>query len=156
MFGEPRNLVSDTIRRISGIAMESGGGKARLILMSTTAYTNLRSGEKNGIGEKIILSILKLLLPPHRDNMLAAEYLQERVGKDNGKMEWVAVRPDTLVDEVDDAAYELSESPVRSPIFDAGKTSRTNVSRFIADLLASDSAWQEWRFKMPVIYNGRR
>ena len=153
MFGKPRNLVFDTIRNISEIVMEKADKKVKLILMSTTGYTNTITGEKNSLGERIILSILKLLLPPHRDNVKAANYLHEEIGEDNEKIEWIAVRPDTLVNEDNKSTYEVYESPVRSPVFNAGTTSRINVSHFMADLLINERLWREWQFKMPVVYN---
>ena len=153
IFGKPRNLVFDTIRSISEIIMAKADKKVKLILMSTTGYTNTLTGEKNSLGERIILSILKLLLPPHRDNVKAANYLHEEIGKDNEKIKWIAVRPDTLVNEDNKSAYEVYESPVRSPIFNAGTTSRINVSHFMADLLINERLWREWQFKMPVVYN---
>jgi len=153
IFGKPRNLVFDTIRNISEIVTEKADKKVKLILMSTTGYTNTITGEKNSLGERIILSILKLLLPPHRDNVKAANYLHEEIGKDNEKIEWIAVRPDTLVNEDNKSAYEVYESPVRSPVFNAGTTSRINVSHFMADLLINERLWREWQFKMPVVYN---
>lgn len=153
IFGKPRNLVFNTIRNIREIVMEKVDKKVKLILMSTTGYTNTITGEKNSLGERIILSILKLLLPPHRDNVKAANYLHEEIGKDNEKIKWIAVRPDTLVNEDNKSAYEVYESPVRSPVFNAGTTSRINVSHFIADLLINERLWREWQFKMPAVYN---
>ena len=153
IFGKPRNLVYNTIRNIREIVMEKVDKKVKLILMSTTGYTNTITGEKNSLGERIILSILKLLLPPHRDNVKAANYLHEEIGKDNEKIKWIAVRPDTLVNEDNKSAYEVYESPVRSPVFNAGTTSRINVSHFMADLLINERLWREWQFKMPVVYN---
>ena len=153
IFGKPRNLVFDTIRNISEIVKEKADKKVKLILMSTTGYTNTITGEKNSLGERIILSILKLLLPPHCDNVKAANYLHEEIGKDNEKIEWIAVRPDTLVNEDNQSTYEVYESPVRSPVFNAGTTSRINVSHFMADLLINERLWREWQFKMPVVYN---
>ena len=153
IFGKPRNLVFDTIRNISKIVKEKADKKVKIILMSTTGYTNTITGEKNSLGERIILSILKLLLPPHRDNVKAANYLHKVIGKDNEKIEWIAVRPDTLVNEDNNSAYEVYESPVRSPVFNAGTTSRINVSHFMADLLINERLWREWQFKMPVVYN---
>lgn len=153
IFGKPRNLVFDTIRNISEIVKEKADKKVKLILMCTTGYANTITGEKNSLGERIILSILKLLLPPHRDNVKAANYLHEEIGKDNEKIEWIAVRPDTLVNEDNMSAYEVYESPVRSPVFNAGTTSRINVSHFMADLLINERLWREWQFKMPVVYN---
>jgi nucleoside-diphosphate-sugar epimerase len=153
MFGKPRNLVSDTIRNVCETARERADKKIRLILMSTTAYTNAATGEKNSSGEGIVLSILKLLLPPHRDNVKVAGYLQNEISKEDEKIEWVAVRPDTLVNEDNESAYEVHKSPLRSPVFNAGKTSRINVSHFMVELLTNDSLWREWQFKMPVVYN---
>ena len=153
MFGKPRDLVSGSIRNISKTIKEMSDKKVKLIIMSTTAYTNTIKGEKNSIGEKIIFSTLKLLLPPHRDNVMAAQYLQEEIGKENKKIEWIAVRPDTLVNEGTTSPYEIYDSPISSPIFNAGKTSRINVSHFMADLLTNDRLWREWQYKMPVIYN---
>jgi hypothetical protein len=140
MFGKPRNL-------------ERADKKVRLILMSTTAYTNTMTGEKNSSGEKIILSILKLLLPPHRDNVMAADYLHEGIGKEHEKIEWIAVRPDALINRDNVSAYDVHESPIRSPIFNAGTTSRINVGQFMVELVLNEELWQEWKFKMPVIYN---
>jgi hypothetical protein len=153
IFGKPRDLVFDTIRNICGSVDGNVDAKVKLILMSTTAYTNTLAGEKNSLGERIIFSVLKLLLPPHRDNVKAANYLHEEIGKNNKKIEWIAVRPDTLIDKDAESEYEVHESPVRSPVFNAGTVSRINVSRFMDALLADEGLWREWRFRMPVVYN---
>jgi len=153
MFGNPRYLVFDAIRSISETIKKTTDNKIKLILMSTTAYSNTLRAETNSIGEKIILSLLKLLLPPHRDNVKAANYLIKEIGKDDEKIEWIAVRPDTLVNNDNESSYEIYESPERSPIFNAGTTSRINVSRFMTELLLNTMLWQKWQFKMPVIYN---
>lgn len=50
--------------------------------------------------------------------------------------------------------YEVYPSPVTSPVFNAGKTSRVNVGHFVADLITIESTWKRWRGQMPVIYNG--
>lgn len=153
MYGRPRDLVSGTIRNVCRAIKATADRKVKLVLMSTTAYTNTRTGEKNSLGEGMVFAALKLLLPPHCDNMNAADFLQEGIRKDNGKIDWVAVRPDSLVNEDTVSAYETLGSRVRSPIFNAGKVSRINVSHFMADLLTNDGLWQEWKFKMPVLYN---
>ena len=153
MFGNPRNLVFDAIRRISETIKKTEDKKIRLILMSTTAYTNKLTAEVNSLGERIVLFILKILLPPHRDNVKAANYLIKGIGRDDETIEWIAVRPDTLVNNDNESKYEIYESPVRSPIFNAGTTSRINVSHFMAELLMNEMLWHKWQFKMPVIYN---
>jgi hypothetical protein len=87
------------------------------------------------------------------DNEKAADYLRTRIGQKDGMIEWVAVRPDGLANENSVTEYELHASPVRSAIFDAGKTSRINVSHFMADLITDNDRWEKWRGRMPVIYN---
>jgi hypothetical protein len=124
----------------------------KFILMSTTAYTNKTIGEKNSLGEKIIFSLLKVLLPPHRDNMLAADHLVHKLGTNSG-ISWIAVRPDSLIDEEDVTKYEIHNHKIRSPLFNPGKTSRINVSHFMAELVTNDKLWQDWKQKTPVIYN---
>jgi len=72
---------------------------------------------------------------------------------DDAAIEWVVVRPDTLHNDAEPTEYELHASPTRSAIFDAGKTSRPNVARYVADLLTNAALWHEWKTKMPVIYD---
>ena len=151
LFGQPQKLVVNVVKKITAaIASESTAKK--LILMSTTAYTNTNQGEKNTFGEGLVLSLLKILLPPHKDNMLAGDHLVYDVGA-SGKIEWIAVRPDGLVDEDSTSEYEIHENKIKSPIFNAGKTSRINVGHFMVELLVNESLWKEWKYKTPVIYN---
>jgi hypothetical protein len=63
------------------------------------------------------------------------------------------VRPDNLINEDKVTEYVLFPSPVRSAIFDAGKTSRINVGHFMASLITNDNLWSNWKGQMPVIYN---
>ncbi|WP_096154139.1 MULTISPECIES: NAD(P)-binding oxidoreductase [Bacillus] len=153
MFGNPRNLVFDAIKRVCETVKNNANKKVKIILMGTTGYTNTISGEANSTGEKIIFSVLELLLPPHRDNIKAANHLIREIGKEDEKIEWAIVRPDTLVNHDEESSYEIFESPVRSPLFNPGKTSRINVSRFITELVTVEKTWIEWRFKTPVVYN---
>jgi nucleoside-diphosphate-sugar epimerase len=151
IFGHPRKLVSNTIIRIIEV-LQSLNINPKFILMSTTAYTNKMIGESDTIGEKIIFALLKLLLPPHKDNMLAADYLIYKLGT-NTKIHWAAVRPDSLFDEENVSNYEISNCKLKSPIFNPGKTSRINVSDFMAELISNDELWKDWDNKTPVIYN---
>ena len=154
MFGSPRYLVLDAIRTLSEAIRKNTENKVKLILMSTTAYTNYLSGEKNTIGEKIVFTLLTALLPPHRDNVAAANFLIYEIGnKQDKNIEWVAVRPDTLTNDDEESEYGIYESLVRSPIFNAGKTSRINVSHFMAELVTDEGLWKKWLYKTPVLYN---
>ncbi|WP_026065165.1 NAD(P)-dependent oxidoreductase [Amphibacillus jilinensis] len=153
VFGNPRYLVFDAVKKVIENRDQKTDNKLKLILMSTTAYTNALAQEKHSIGEKLIFSLLNLLLPPHRDNVRAANYLVTEMRNEDAQVEWTAVRPDTLVNTDHESSYKVYESPVRSPIFNAGKTSRINVSHFIAELVTNESLWEKWKRKTPVIYN---
>jgi len=151
MFGKPRKLVADTVKKIA-TAIASDNTAKKFVLMSTAAYTNKHQGETNTFAEKLLFSLLEKVLPPHKDNILAGDHLIYELGKSE-KTEWVAVRPDTLFDEETKSEYEIFENKIRSPVFNAGKTSRINVGHFIVDLLTNNNSWENWKYKTPVIYN---
>lgn len=153
MFGKPRMLVTNCIKKVCEAIQENKNGKVKIILMSTTANQNRMVNEQYSIKDRFVLSVMGFLLPPHKDNVRAAAYLSHNIGKINSCIEWIAVRPDTLIDEKDVTDYETIRSPKRSPVFDAGKTSRINVAHFMTDLLVNEELWNRWKYKMPVIYN---
>jgi nucleoside-diphosphate-sugar epimerase len=151
IFGAPRKLVYNTVVKIIE-ALQSLSLGQKFILMSTTAYTNGKIGEVNTLGEKVVFSLLKVLLPPHKDNMLAANYLVQKLSSQTS-VDWVAVRPDSLFDEENVSKYKIHNCKIRSAIFNPGKTSRINVSNFMVELVTNDKLWLEWKNKTPVIYN---
>lgn len=151
IFGKPHRLVYNAVRKLSGILQESKE-KKKLIVMSTTAYTDKVHGEQNTCRERLVFALLKVLLPPHADNVKTGNYLFENIKKSE-KIEWVAVRPDSLIDETCVSDYEIFPMKNRSRLFNPGKTSRINVAHFMADLLSNDTLWQAWKYKAPVIYN---
>ena len=153
IIGKPRMLVRDSIKNICTAIESSKKDKVKLILMNTTANMNRKLKESYSYKDKIVLSLLTFFLPPHKDNVGAASYLSNVIDEYNSKIEWIAVRPDTLINEEKVSEYEIMESPKRSPVFDAGKTSRINVAHFMIELLLNAELWNRWKFKMPVIYN---
>lgn len=154
IYGRPRRLVTDAIRRLCGAIEASQPEKpVRLVLMNTAGNSNRDLAEPLTLAERSVLALLRLLLPPHADNERAADYLRTRIGQNDRSIEWVAVRPDTLTDEQALTPIEAHPSPIRSAIFDPGATSRINVAGFIADLITDDDLWQQWKGRMPVIYN---
>jgi nucleoside-diphosphate-sugar epimerase len=154
LFGKPRMLVTNCMRNVCE-AVQYKNDKVKVILMNTTANRNRMINEKYCMKDRIVLSLLRFLLPPQKDNEEAAKYLSENFGENNSKIEWTAVRPDTLINEEKENEYEILESPKQSPVFDAGKTSRINVSHFMTELLCKEEMWEKWKYKMPVIYNTR-
>jgi nucleoside-diphosphate-sugar epimerase len=151
IYGSPHKLVSVTVAKIIE-ALQELNTKPKFVLMSTTAYTNQKINEVNDLREKIVFSLLEVILPPHKDNMLAANQLVNKLGS-KSEIEWVAVRPDSLFDEENVSQYEIQNSKTRSAIFNPGKTSRINVSHFMAELVTNENLWQQWKHKTPVIYN---
>lgn len=154
MYGRPRRLVTDATRRLCHAIKESKPEEAvKFVLMNTAGNRNRDLPEQISFGEKIVTGLLRLLLPPHVDNEKAADYLRTKIGQDDEAIEWAVVRPDSLIDESEVSDYEVHASPIRSPLFDAGLSSRINVAHFMADLITDDSTWRQWKGQMPVIYN---
>ncbi|MBT3754707.1 MAG: NAD(P)H-binding protein [Candidatus Cloacimonetes bacterium] len=154
MFGNPRKLVTDSVRLLCE-AIETGSSQkpVKFVLMNTTAVRNKDLAELTSLGQKIVFSLIHLLLPPHRDNEAAADYLRLRIGQNNKFIEWVSIRPDTLINEDIVTEYQIYRSPIRSAVFDPGRTSRINVGNFMARLLMEPDLWKKWQGQMPVIYN---
>ena len=154
LFGHPRRLVTDTTRRLcEAIKANKPEEPTRFVLMNTAGNSNRDIHEQVSFGERCVIGLLRLLLPPHVDNEKASDYLRINVGQNDGAINWVVVRPDNLINEEEVTAYEVHPSPIRSAIFDAGITSRINVGHFMADLVANDDTWNKWKGQMPVIYN---
>lgn len=154
LFGQPRRLVTDATRRLcEAIKANHSATKTKFILMNTTGNRNRDLDEPVSFAQTCVVGLLRLLLPPHVDNEGAADYLRTQIGQIDQAIAWVAVRPDTLIDEEEVTEYEILPSPIRSAIFDSGKTSRINVADFMADLIVDKQTWNKWKGQMPVIYN---
>ncbi len=154
VFGQPRELVTDATRRLcDAVKASSAKQPVKFVLMNTTGNRNRDLNEPISFGQKCVIGLLRLLLPPHVDNEKAADYLRTQIGKNNQFIEWTAVRPDGLIDSDEVTDYEIYPSPIRSAIFNAGKTSRINVGHFMASLICDGNLWNMWKGQMPVIYN---
>lgn len=100
IYGQPRSLVTDATRRLCNAIKENKSEKpTKFVLMNTAGNSNRDLHEPISFGQKFIIGILRLLLPPHVDNEKAADYLRTHVGQNDRKIEWVAVRPDNLINE---------------------------------------------------------
>ncbi len=154
IYGQPRKLVTDAACRLcNAIEANRPENPIKYVLMNTTGNRNRDLNEPISFSQKCVIGLLRLLLPPHVDNEKAADYLRTQVGQNNQFIEWVVVRPDDLIDSNKLNDYEIHPSPIRSAIFNAGKTSRINVAHFMASLISKNSLWNKWKGQMPVIYN---
>ena len=154
IYGHPRRLVTDVTRRLcNAIKANRPGEPIKFVLMNTAGNSNRDLHEPISFGQRCVIRLLRLLLPPHVDNERAADYLRTEIGQNDGAIDWAAIRPDNLIDEDKVTEYEAHPSPTRSAIFDAGLTSRINVGHFMADLITDNDIWNMWKGQMPVIYN---
>lgn len=152
MFGQPRKLCADTVRRLcTAIERNAPAQPVKFILMNTVGVSNPDYHEKRSIGERILLTLLRHTIPPHKDNELAAEYLHRSIGKDNACIQWSIVRPDSLIDAAV-SSYDIEASPITG-IFTGRPTTRANVAHFMVDLSETASLWDKWKFQAPVIMN---
>lgn len=154
MFGNPRKLCTDAIRRLC-VAIEANNpdNPTKVILMNTVGVQNPKLEEKRRWFERLFLTVLRYTIPPHRDNETAAEHLHQVVGTKNKHIEWCAVRPDSLIN-AEVSPYEINASP-STGIFTGRPSTRSNVARFMVELIERPSLWSTWKFRMPVIMNSK-
>lgn len=154
IYGKPRKLVTNAVRLVCEAHQKNKHSKLlKIVLMNTAGNSNRGAKENISAGQKMIVAFIRLMLPPHRDNESAADYLRLNIGQNHPIIQWVVVRPDTLINEDTVTEYTIHPSPTRSAIFNPGKTSRINVGNFIARLLSEDALWQQWQGQMPIVYN---
>ena len=154
VYGYPQRLVTLTIERLClAVQQLAPIEPIKFILMNSTGNKNTLANEKTSIMQSLVVGLIRHLVPPHADNEQAAHYLQSQIGFDNQSIKWVVVRPDSLTNELSVSPYSIYPSPIRSAIFDAGKTSRINVAHFMKQLIINTDEWGKWQGKMPVIYN---
>ncbi len=157
IFCPPRRLVTEATRRLCGAVKAANPPvPVKFLLMNTAGNLNADLQEQVSGKEKAVLQLLRSCLPPHADNEEAAEFLRTEIGRHCASLEWIVIRPDTLLGDQSVTSYELHPSPTRSAILDPGQTSRINVAYFMTRLIVSPDLWETWKFQMPVIYNTQR
>jgi nucleoside-diphosphate-sugar epimerase len=153
IFGPPRDLVTvATTRLCRAIEAAQPTSPVKFILM-TSVSVNRRGGldTRRGMCERAIVWILRGVVPAAKDNQRAADFLSRGIGTANPSVQWVAVRPDTLV-EGDVSEYSLHEGLVSS-LFTPDSTNMANVAHFMCELATNSKAWNDWNGGLPVIVN---
>ena len=154
LFGHPRRLVTEATRRLCrSIKQSQPASPVKFVLMNTVGNRNRDLNEPSSIGNRLVIGLLRWAVPPHADNEQASDVLRQEIGKNNSTVNWIVVRPDSLIDQAEVTSYELFPSPTRDPIFNPGKTSRVNVAHFMAKMITDEAVWEKWVGQMPVIYN---
>ena len=154
IYGRPRHLVSEAVRLLCEVVLKNSPTQpVKFVLMNTSGYHNPDTDPPWSFLQKLIVRLLRVLLPPHPDNEKAAEYLKKQVGKQNPHIRWVVVRPDNLTKKEEITPYTVHPAPTQDPFFNPGKSSRINVAHFMATLITDESTWDKWESRMPVVYN---
>jgi len=154
IFGKPYRLVEDALKRVCDAAKKVNPTKVtKVILMGSNGVANPdKSEDLRPRNERIIIGIIRALVPPHSDNEAAADYLSSTIGKEDENIKWVVVRPDDLIDG-DVSEYFLTKKYDGLPLFGGGETTRSNVAAFMSELILNDNVWNEWVYQMPIIRN---
>jgi hypothetical protein len=151
VLGPPRDLVTRaTTRLCRAIEAAQPARPVKLVLMSSVSV--LQPGTldaRRGALERALLWLLRGLLPPARDNQLAADFLRRSIGTDHPFVQWVVVRPDTLL-QGETSGYALHARLVNG-LFAPGRTTMANVAHYMCELVTEPAAWEEWKGRMPVI-----
>jgi NAD(P)-dependent dehydrogenase (short-subunit alcohol dehydrogenase family) len=77
IYGSPRRLVADATRRLcEAVRTTRPHHPVRFVLMNTAGTRNRDLEEPVTFGQRCVVGLIRLLLPPHVDNERAAEYLR--------------------------------------------------------------------------------
>lgn len=151
VFGPPRDLVARATARVCrAIEATQPAKPIRFILMTSVSVDHpAHSGPRRAPLERALLSVLRVLVPPVRDNQRAADFLYHSIGADHSFVQWVTLRPDTLL-EGDISQYAMHEGQMDT-LFAPGSTHMASLAHCICELVADPVLWQSWRGKLPVV-----
>ncbi|TPX70428.1 hypothetical protein SpCBS45565_g01767 [Spizellomyces sp. 'palustris'] len=157
IWASPRDLVLRASKRMCG-AIEKIRPETpiKFILLNTVGVTN-PAGTDIGVRsrtERAIFWTLEALIPPHRDNVLAAEYMNKEIGTGNQSIEWTAVRPDGFIDG--DVSEYTTHDSIQHSLFDVNNTTKANIAHFMAELAVNPETFAAWKGKMPVIIDAKQ
>jgi hypothetical protein len=136
-----RAIVRSADRLPKGAAQDP---RLEVILMSSVSV-NRPGGldTRRGTFERAVVWILRGVVPSAKDNQRAADFLCLGIGTANPYVQWVAVRPDTLL-QGDVSEYSLHDGLVSS-LFAPDSTNMANVAHFICELATNSKAWNDWK-----------
>lgn len=153
IFGPPRDLVTRAMMRLCrAIEALAPPTPVKVILMGSVSVNRPDHLDTRRTAlERAFLWLLCGVLPPANDNQRAADFLLETIGAKHAFVQWVVLRPDTLL-EGEVTEYTLHEGLVNG-LFAPGSTNMANVAHFMCELVTSPKAWDSWKLKLPVVVN---
>jgi nucleoside-diphosphate-sugar epimerase len=151
VLGPPRDLVTRATRRAcASIEALRPTRPVKLVVMSSVSVEQPGGLDaRRGAPERGLTWLLRALLPPAGDNQHAADFLRETIGTGNPFVQWVVVRPDTLL-EGEVSRYDLHAGLVNS-LFAPGRSTMANVAHFMCELVTDPATWAAWKGRMPVL-----
>jgi uncharacterized protein YbjT (DUF2867 family) len=151
VFGAPRDLVAQAVLRIARAARAlHGSPPLRLVLMSSVSVNDPAGLDtRRGAFERAVLWAMRAVLPPARDNQLAADFLCLTIGPTDPHLEWVIVRPDTLIEG--GISQEAVHPGLVASLFHPDNSTMSNVAHFQCELACEARVWEEWKGQLPVI-----
>jgi len=156
VLGPPHDLVTRATERLCRAIRDARpDAPVKYILMSSVSVNHPGAPDaRRGALENVLLWVLRGLVPPARDNQQAADFLHGEVGPGDPFVQWVVVRPDTLL-EGEASAYSLHENLVSS-LFKPARTTMANAASFMCDLATDAETWDRWAGRLPVIVDESR
>jgi len=153
ILGPPRDLVSRAVTRVCKAAEAIAPERpVRLVLMSSVSVERPRGLDtRRGAVERSAVAVLRAFVPPANDNQCAADVLADTIGAGNPAVEWVVVRPDTLL-EGEVTEYVVHEGLV-STLARPDKTNMANIAHFMCELATNAATFERWKGGWPVIVN---
>ncbi|MDP8225654.1 MAG: SDR family oxidoreductase [Candidatus Lernaella stagnicola] len=153
LFGPPRDLVTQaaTVLCRAAEALKPATPIKFILMSSVSVHRPGGLDKRRGWFEQAFVRTLCIVLPPANDNQRAANVLHEKIEKSHPFVQWVAVRPDTLL-EGDISEYTLHDGLVSS-LFKPDSTNMANVAHFMCELATNPETWEGWKGRLPVITN---
>lgn len=153
VLGPPHDLVTRAAEHVCRAITElRPPNPVRFVLMSGVSVARPgRLDSRRGAIERAAVAVLRGLVPPARDNQKAADFLVGEIGQAHPYVQWVVVRPDSLL-EGDVSEYAVHEGLVSS-LVKPDQTAMSNVAHFMCELVTAPKAWDAWQGRLPVIVN---
>jgi nucleoside-diphosphate-sugar epimerase len=157
IFGDPKRLVTDSVKNITKSLMnvsaenKNNPPKKFILMLSDGVIHPDGTDSQRSLTERILLSLIRILVPPHADNEEAAIVVYE-LGR-TSPFEWTVVRPTNLINNENSTGNYITFDKPQNSLFGDAHVTRSNVARFMIDLINQDELWDKWKFQFPVIHD---
>ena len=149
IWGNPRRLVTDSVKRITKLMASKPDTSKKFLLMSSDGVCHPGgTDDPRTRTDRFLLFLLRHLVPPHSDNEEAATYLHMNIMD----VPWVVIRPTDLIDGDDASEYKLMDKPPGG-LFGDGVATRANVAKCMVDMITNDKLFEDFKMGMPVLHD---